>query len=113
MDSVDEMERVGVYPQKCLDCPKMYVGETGRKAKEWMKEHEVYEAMRMRSTISEHTHILNQRPDFDSFRVVEVESNLRKQGEPAHPQERRSQSGQWSRRREVLQVYFNVDSPYF
>ena len=44
-----------------------------------MKEHEAdVKAIRMRSAISDHTHPLNHRPDFDSFRVVEVERNLQR-----------------------------------
>ena len=51
----------------------------GRKAVERKKEHEAdVKAMRIRSTISEHVHTLNHKPDFDSFRVVDVERDLRK-----------------------------------
>ena len=80
LDGVDEMDKAGVvYMQKCLDCPQVYVGETGRRAVERKKEHEAdVRLMRMRSAISEHVHTLNHRPDFDSFQILESEKNLRR-----------------------------------
>ena len=80
LDKVDVMDRGGVvYRQKCGDCNKYYVGETSRKAKERKKEHEKdTRNINTRSAISEHCHEMHHRPDFDSFEVIEMESNWRR-----------------------------------
>ena len=59
LDSVYQLETGGViYMQRCLDCPKVYVGESGRRTKERKKEHEtdMMRTMRMRSAISVSTY---------------------------------------------------------
>ena len=65
-----------VHGQKCGECDKMYIGETARRAKEGKKEHERdLRQVNMRSAISQHCHTSNHQPDFDSFRVLDVEKD--------------------------------------
>ena len=80
LDRVDIMDRGGVvYKQKCGECEKCYVGETSRRARERKKEHEKdTRDLNMRSAISEHCHKKNHRPNFDSFEVIERESDWRR-----------------------------------
>lgn len=80
LDKIDELDRGGViYKQECADCEKVYIGQTGRRAKERKKEHEVdVRDIRMRSAISEHCHTMNHRPNFQSFQVIDVERNWRR-----------------------------------
>lgn len=80
LDRLEKLERGGVvYGKKCGDCDKMYVGETGRRAKERKKEHESdFKQMKMTSAISEHCHLENHRPDFESFQVLDVEKGWKR-----------------------------------
>ena len=80
LDKVEDLERGGVvYGQKCGECDKMYVGETARRANEREKEHERdLRQVNMRSAISERCHTSNHQPDFDSFRVLDVEKDWRR-----------------------------------
>ena len=49
----------------------MYIGETGRSALIRKKEHEKdFREINMRSAISEHSHRVGHRPNFDSFKII-------------------------------------------
>lgn len=80
LDKVETLDRGGViYRQMCGDCDKCYVGETSRRARERKKEHEKdTREVNLRSAISEHCHKVSHRPNFDSFEIVEFESNWRR-----------------------------------
>ena len=55
------------------------MGETARRARERKKEHEAdVKQMGMRSAISEHCHKFHHKPNFNSFRVIDRESNWRR-----------------------------------
>lgn len=80
LDKIDGLDRGGViYKQECADCEKVYIGQTGRRAKDRKKEHEMdVRNIRFRSAISEHCHTENHRPNFQSFQVMDVEQNWKR-----------------------------------
>ena len=80
LDRIEELDQGGVvYKQECGDCDKVYIGETGRRARERKREHEKdVKEMSMKSAISEHCHTFNHRPDFSTFTVIDHEKNWRR-----------------------------------
>ena len=85
LDKVEDLERGGVvymYTGRSVEnatrCT-VYVGETARRANERKQEHERdLRQVNMRSAISERCHTSNHQPDFDSFRVLDVEKDWRR-----------------------------------
>jgi hypothetical protein len=69
---LDKYDNSGIYAMKCLDCPRQYIGQTGRPFKTRYKEH-----IRHNSDNSTYTqHILNNTHTYgninDTMRVINI-----------------------------------------
>ena len=79
----DKMETSGVvYEVDCNNCLKNYTYETGRKLKEWMKEHkddgEKSWKDKMITGLPEHMRTTGHSPAWDDIRIIYRENNWKK-----------------------------------
>lgn len=65
-----------VYQIKCLGCNSYYIGQTKRKLKIRLMEHQRTEKkLDIKGGISEHTHHTGHRMDYDNVKILDHESN--------------------------------------
>jgi hypothetical protein len=74
--TTDKYENPGIYKLKCMDCPRQYVGQTGRNFKTTYKEH-IRDIRNNKSTSGSVQHILDTGHAFgnmdDSMEVVKIQ----------------------------------------
>ncbi len=68
-------ESPGVYKLKCKNCPKVYIGETGRTLEIRTKEHK---QLRNFSAVSNHAQKTGHSIDFDNTEILLIEPDTRK-----------------------------------
>jgi hypothetical protein len=72
----DKYENPGIYKLRCMDCPRQYVGQTGRHFKTRYKEH-IRDIRNNKSTSEYVQHILEKRHAFgnmdDSMEIVKIQ----------------------------------------
>ena len=71
-DKIDNQSKNGVYCIKCLNCNKLYIGETKRYFKTRLNEHKSYvqKVDIEKSPIAEHVHHLNHTIDWNGSKVL-------------------------------------------
>jgi hypothetical protein len=74
--TTDKYENPGIYKLKCMDCPRQYIGQTGRNFKTRYKEH-IRDIRNNKSTSGYVQHILDTGHAFgnmdDSMEIVKIQ----------------------------------------
>jgi hypothetical protein len=63
---IDKYTRSGIYQMKCLDCPMVYIGQTGRTFNTRYKEH-IYDIKSNNSNTGYSNHILNSGHNYGTI----------------------------------------------
>ncbi|RYA70278.1 GIY-YIG nuclease family protein, partial [Enterobacter cloacae complex sp. 2DZ2F20B] len=73
-DKSPKKSNSGVYMLSCSDCPLVYIGQTGRKFEEWIKEHKsAYVNKKSNSTNA--NHLIQDHHNFnDEFKILHIEN---------------------------------------
>ena len=73
-DPVPVEKRSGcVYQINCADCPKSYIGQTGRQLGDRLKEHKSKAPSRTPSAVQEHSTNSNHSIDWDNIKILNRE----------------------------------------
>lgn len=65
-NQIDKFDNNGVYKLECVDCNKIYVGQTGRKFKTRFKEHKIdFKHKKLKSAYAKH--LINEKHRFESI----------------------------------------------
>jgi len=66
-----------VYGITCLDCNKVYIGQTGRRLTDRLNEHKrAVNNKNQSNAVAKHVSETNHQPDFNNIKIVQKEKNI-------------------------------------